>query len=203
MRWRISIGALIAALTLPQIAATGIQLNLSRTDIEAALKVVRGPETQRRQFHAAYQIPVNDAFVETIEIVTPYRRVVLLAEQRIAAGEWAFGLSSRWAEAALRPWKDTVAVRARIRFHPQNVYPHVPEIDVTMGAGPDLLVPLHTATDPRYAPGNYVAGAAPLIGADAEADFDAARIGQRVMDVAVRVQGGSEVRRAVDFGSLK
>jgi hypothetical protein len=138
-----------------------------------------------------------------VEIITEYRRVVLLAEERVSAGDWAFGLNSRWAETALRPWKDKVSVRAHIRFHPQNVYPQVPQIDLTMGAGPDLQVPLHAATTPRYAPGNYAARAAPLVGADAEADFDAAKVDQQVRDVVVAVQGGSEIRRAVDFGSLK
>ncbi|MEP6915555.1 MAG: hypothetical protein ABJC89_07905 [Acidobacteriota bacterium] len=198
-----AIGALVATVAVTPAGPRGIQLDLARADIEAALKAARGSEVQRAQFHAAYRVPVTDAFVETLEIITEYRRAVLLAEQRIAAGEWAFGLSSRWAEEALRPWKGKVSVRSRIRFHPQNVYPALPRIDITIGTGADLQSPLRTGSNPMYAPGIYAAGAAPLIGAEAEADFDAARAAQRVLDVIVRIQGGSDVHRAVDFGSLR
>jgi hypothetical protein len=128
---------------------------------------------------------------------------VLLGEQRIAAGEWAFGITPRSAEEALKPWRGAVSIKARIRFHPQNVYPRVPLVDVTIGAGADHLAPLRARTEPQYAPGNHGAGTAPLIGADAEAAFDAARVARKTLDVVVHIQGGTEVHRTVDFGAMK
>jgi hypothetical protein len=203
MRCVIPIGALAAALAVTGVGMAGIELELTRADIERAVKLARGNEAQRAQFHAAYQIPVADAFVERLEVITEFRRMALIAEERLAAGEWAFGIVPRSAEDALRPWKRKVSIRTRIRFHPHNVYPMTPQIDISVGLGREQLVALRTHTDPQYALADDAGRSAALIGAVAEADFDALKAAQRTQDVTVRVQGGSEVHRLVDFGSLK
>jgi hypothetical protein len=202
MRRVIPIGALAAALAVTSIGLRGIQLELTRADIERAVKLARGKEAQRAQFHAAYQIPVADAFVERLEVITEFRRMVLITEERLAAGEWAFGMVPRPAEDALRPWKLKLSIKTRIRFHPLNAYPMTPQIDIGVGGGLDQLVPLRTHTDPQYGASDGAAGSAPLIGAVTEADFDAARAARRTLDVTVRIQGGSEVHRLVDFAAL-
>jgi hypothetical protein len=203
MRYVMSIGLLLAGALAAGNGVATIQLDLTRADIERAVATAKSSEAHRAQFHAAYQVPVTDDFVEKLEVITEYRRMVLIAEQRLAAGEWAFGLSPRSAEDALQPWKHKVSIRARIRFPPHNVYPRLPLIDITMGAGREQLTLLHTMSEPQYALGNYAGGFAPLMGALVESDFDAVKAGQRTLEIVVHIQGGSEVHRSVNFGSLK
>jgi hypothetical protein len=203
MRRMAAIGALAVALAVSAGGMAAIEVDLTRAEVERALKLARGTEAQRAQFHAPYRIPTADAFVERLEVITEFRRAVLIAEERVAAGEWAFGISPRSVEDALKPWRRKISIRTHIRFHPQNVYPMTPQIEISVGVGRDQLVPLRTHTDPQYAAATRGAGTAPLVGAVAETDFDAGTATPRTLDVSVRVQGGTELHRLVDFGTMK
>jgi hypothetical protein len=69
-----------------------IQLDVIASDID------------RAPIHAPYITTLDSEFLERVEIVTEFRRIVLLAEDHILKGDHAFAYSSRIAGEAARPW---------------------------------------------------------------------------------------------------
>lgn len=185
--------------------ARAINLSITTADIERALTIARDRDTVRERFHAPYIVKVNDPFVEQLEIISEYRRVVLLAEDRIRKGDRAFAYSSRLAALALEPWNNRVAVTARLRFHPHNAYVDVPDIKMTLD-GPNadrafigiLKEPLLALSDPAN-PGAHI----PVLGAVAEAVFEASLIGQTRRSVAVLLDAKPLIIRQLDFSAVE
>ena len=122
------VGAVLTGLVA--VGQAAIDLVVGPAAIEQALRLARSSEPERARFHTAYALSVSEPLVERLEIITEYRRMVLIAEERLAAGDWTFAGSVRAAEEALRPWKQKLTVRARIRFPPLHAYPNVPPISI-------------------------------------------------------------------------
>lgn len=129
--------------------------------------------------------------------------MVLLAEERILRGDRGFAYSSRIATEALKPWANRVAVFARLRFHPLNTYVTVPNIEIVLdgpGAGEAFIGILK---EPEYAliarPGEQAA----LVGATAEAVFDAALIGQSERMAVVRLDGKEVATARLNFRGVE
>ena len=204
----VAVAAAVMMLTAPAMA---MDVELTSTQIEAALKIARGDERTRAPFHRAYMVPVNDPSIERIEVITEFRRLVLIAEARIAGGDHLFAQGTREASEALRPWRGRVSLVAHLRFHPQNAYVMGPPIDVSVdgpsGRMPRLdlrsestlgLAPRPVSPTPTVAPQSL-----PLISASAEAVFDAATIGQATRSVVVQLHGAEPVRATVDFSRIR
>jgi len=113
-----------------------------------------------------------------------------------------FGWLTREAEEALRPWKRTVAIRARVRLNPHNTYPTPPPIAIVLGRASDELRPTRVQSDPQYGlTGGRGAGS--LLAVVAEAIFDAATVGQRTLAVTVRGPDPPDFVTSIDFGRLR
>lgn len=181
-------------------SASAINLAMTAADIERALIIGRDREPERARFHAAYISRVNTPFVQTVELITEFRRVVLLAEERLQKGDRGFAYSSRLVAEALAPWKNRVAVRAQLRFHPQNTYADLPVIALALD-GPNAAQALVSfKKDPITAlatgePGERI----PIAGAYAEALFDASLIGQTRRTVTVKIDGKDVGTVNLDF----
>jgi hypothetical protein len=98
---------------------------LTDRDISSALAVATGPEAARTLFHAPYILPVKDATIEQLEVITEYRRFVLAAEDELKAGNWmmargGYDPKGRSLKDLLKPSAGQVSIRARLRFHPQR-----------------------------------------------------------------------------------
>lgn len=194
-----------AACAAAIVPAGAINLSVTPADIERALTIARDQDRARERFHAPYIVTVNDPFVERIEIVTEYRRVVLLAEDRIRKGDRAFAYSGRLAANALEPWRNRVSVLARLRFHPHNAYVDVPRVEVSAdGPNADLALigvlkePILALPDP-----NNLGGQVPVLGAVAEGVFDAKLIGQTRRMITVRMDGKVLITRQLDFAAVE
>jgi len=181
---------------------TPARTTLDRTALDQALRLARGSETERRQFHAAYQIPTADPAVEQLEVITEYRRMVLIIEERIATGTWSYAVSAYTAENAIAPWRNRLTVRTRIRFHPQNAYPRPPEFYLYVGDLPTRLSPLKTEMVPQYAGGSR-AGSGTLVRGVVEGIFDATAVAQRRLPITLLGPDALAVRNTIDFGSLR
>src|SRR5918995_1375322 len=103
-------------------AVQALDLDVTVQDIDRALSIARSTDGERARFHATYIKKLNTPFIESVEVVSEYRRVVLLTEERIRKGERMFAYSTTLAQQALGPWKTRVSIVARVRFHPQNNY---------------------------------------------------------------------------------
>lgn len=140
--------------------------------VELGLRVARGSAADRAAFHAGYVSVAGDPAIDGVEVVTELRRVVLLAEAYLAAGE-PLPEADQIAEA-LRPFQDRLTVIARIRFHPQNGYTAVPALDVRLGTGFSMQSALEVRTTAIEDAAAAPEGRPVIRGAAVEASFRAA-----------------------------
>lgn len=187
-----------------------LNLALSERDIERAQKIASGSDSSRARFHALYVQQVNDATLEQIEVITEFRRCVMLTEERLRLGDWIFARGVRAVGEAMRPYRGRVSVVARLRFHPQNTFGTIPEIQAAIGAsgrqpvvGP--LDVIRTRIDQLQAAdrSGHSDRAAPLMGALVETVFDAASVGDTERQVSVLMDGRSLALVAVDFSRFE
>ena len=181
-----------------------IVLDVNQDQVYRAIAVGRSTASERERFHSRYVVPVDDATIEHVELLTPFRRVVAETERHLLLGDHMFG-ASQGAET-IRPWRDKLTIIVRLRFHPQNVFVTVPSYEIRLTspigeaiAGADVRrVPVWARPDPNRRPGSGV----PIVGATLETDFDLASVGQTTRFVAVMLEGKELMRAAVDFSRL-
>lgn len=204
--------------------AVAVDVRLDREGIEDAIAFGRqATRDRRRAFHDAYHVAPGER-VRRVSIVTEYRRVVLLMEEKMRLLDRNYGV--RQMGEALTPWRGLLEVVVELQFHPQNSYVGVPLIDV-------LIAPLETAGSPtpfvadvterlphfgRYwdpppmdspwwpypPPGlPLVRGTEPLTGGWVEARFDAAPLRRGRHEVIVKDGATTMARATFDFGALR
>ena len=96
-------------------------------------------EQDRVRFHAPYRIQIGKVPVDWVDIITPFRRVVLEAETQTRNGSRLFG--QREALAALRPDPERVNLVVELTFHPLNRFTRVPAYDVVLAPTSGLEAP--------------------------------------------------------------
>jgi hypothetical protein len=197
--------ALLAALLsagLVESDAVAIVLKPSPKDIERALKLAQAPEQQRASFHAPYIVRLDDPVVETIEVITEYRRYVLVTEEQLRMGNWLFAQSPDRAQENVKPWRERLTLSARLRFHPQNTLIGIPPYDIAIG-DPDLA-PLEVTRTPINAmmSGRRGDHNAPLLGTILDAVFNASSVGQQARHVIVSLRGETVASTTIDFSRL-
>ena len=196
---------LAAVLAVAMVAPLGaINLTVSAPDIERALVLARDRDAERARFHARYTTTLSGPVVESVEILTEFRRIVLLAEERIRQGDRGFAYSVRMAQQASEPWKERVSVTARLRFHPQNAYVDIPRIEIGLDGPRGDAALVGVLKQPLLAmasgaPGEHV----PILGAVAEGVFDAAIIGQTQRTATIKLDGKEVAKVKLDFAAVE
>jgi hypothetical protein len=193
--------AVVLAVLVAAAPVVAVLPTLDRDAVERALQVARGTDRVREAFHARYIVRPDDALVEQVEIITEFRRVVLIAEDHLRAGDWMFSRSAPRAEAALEPWRGVVAIVARLRFNPLNVYVSVPSYDIEIGPANLPLKASSTERRPITATSN-ADGSTSLLGTIVESRFERAAVGEGSREVRVVLDGDTEGTVTVDFSGL-
>jgi hypothetical protein len=176
-------------------------------------------EATHVRYHQPYRLKVARAPIDYIDVVTPFRRVVLLAEERAQGG--SRGFTQREAIEALGDRSAVVELRVEMTFHPLNTFVGVPAYDVELVAlaSPRVrLTPSDVARVPRFgarmdvAPlqsaGGGPAGqpgiSQPLTGGTIAVGFPIDMLnGSAVYDVIVSEKGAELARTRVNFGILR
>jgi hypothetical protein len=193
--------ALVVVLTVtPPLSA--IDLDVTTQDVERALSIARDRDAERARFHAPYIKKLDTAEVETVEVVSEFRRYVLSTEEHIRKGERKFSFSTALAQQALAPWKTRLAIIARLRFHPQNRYITVPAAEIALVGNDRALIgvlkdPIMGLSSGRASDGS------PLMGAVVEGVFDAVVVGEGVREFVVRLEGREVARVTFDLRTLE
>jgi hypothetical protein len=197
---------LLAAMALVASLPTGfdaLRVDMSRGDIERALKLAQAPEPTRARFHALYITRFGDPTIEEVQVVTEFRRYVLTAEQQIGQGRWMFAQGTREAEEALRPWKGRLSIVLRLRFHPQNNLDGIPPYECVLGdPAVESLDVIRTPINAPRSSANRSASTA-LLGATIETVFSASRAGQGNGPIAIRLAGQELKRVDIDLSVLE
>jgi hypothetical protein len=189
--------------------ARAIELTLTARALAEAIDLGQTRVTAlRTRAHAAYRVPVSRAPVDYLEVITPFRRVALAAEERGSSRR--FG--QRDALALLDAAPNRVDLIVELTFHPLNTYVAVPTYEVRLLAAGDAraaaIVPAALERIPRSGP--RVEGmpqslpfSGPLTGGKLIAQLDGAALVAGVYDVLV-VEAGTEIARArVDFRGMR
>jgi hypothetical protein len=190
------VGAVLVGLDRP------IDRDVTPLDVERALAIARSRDAERAAFHAPYIRRLDLPFVETAELVTEYRRVVLWAEERVRMGDRLLAYSVSHAQQAAGPWRHRVAMVARLRFHPQNTYVGLPEIDIELPARPRSRVgvlkePIFGFASPR--PSDRL----PVLGARAEGVFDVTALDDTRYEFVIRVDTKEVGRVTFDLAAVE
>jgi hypothetical protein len=131
-----------------------MEVSLDRRAIQEALDIANTSiERTRARFHADYRFVVGRAPVDFIEIVTPFRRLVLAAETRARTGNRMF--AQREALEALKQDPERVDLYVELTFHPLNTFVGVPGYRVMLKSTRAGAPPIHpSAIDriPRVGP---------------------------------------------------
>jgi hypothetical protein len=211
----------VLSLLLAGAAVAGFEPTVTPRLIAQALSIGQSRiDSVRTRFHQVYRLQVSRPPIDYIDIVTPFRRVVLLAEERTQLGIRGFTQSE--AAAALGARADVVELRVEMTFHPQNAFVGVPAYDVELvtvppaPAGrlkprkvelnPRFGVRLETAPQPSPAGGSpsQRGGGAPLTGGTIAAAFAIGMLnGTGVYDVVVSEKGKELARARVNFAGLR
>ncbi len=183
-------------------------LSMSPSEIERAQQMARSRASEREQFHRRYVFDLRDATVTQVEVITEFRRLVLITEEHIFRGDWMFSRGTRSAEQALAPSRgngDDPGARA---LQPTQHLHRAAALSARAGRGCAWRGSGITrdAGDSRSIPTPFKARdgktLSSLIGATLEAEIGAVQLGQASRIVAVMLEGKELARTAVEFGRL-
>ncbi|HZR27056.1 MAG TPA: hypothetical protein VFA59_25895 [Vicinamibacterales bacterium] len=181
------------------LVAAGLIAALTRADVERAVNFARWPHTdaERARFHSQYvtkfAVPPAHAgpVVESIDVLTPYRRLEKMAEGHEQLHDmWARGGAYSDAETAIAPFTGRVSIVARVYFGLLTV------------ATPDAQVQV-PGIEPLSTNMTSIACGDSICGGDYEAVFDAADLGQFVHMIRVLWGGRELARTTADFRVLQ
>jgi hypothetical protein len=200
-------------------AARGFETALTPRLLDEALSIGQSRiESVRARFHQPYRLQIARPPFDYVDVVTPFRRVVLLTEDRTNLG--IRGFTTREAADALGTQAGVVELRVEMTFHPQNVFIGVPGYDVelaTPGAS-ERLKPMEVSRLPRFGPridGALPApsggppdprrgGSLPLTGGTLVAAFPAGTLSATgAYDVVISEMGKELARARVNFTGLR
>jgi hypothetical protein len=185
--------------------AAALNLRLTPADMQRALTLARWPTTDRDRslFHERYLVPVNGPTVEyfavrTLEVVTEFRRLELIAEEHARINDTFGRAGLHEVEEAFRPWNGRLTIIVSLVFDPTRYITGVPPVDMAL-EGSTLIAPIETTRK-----GVYGAGPNPvLVGCTVESIFDSEAIGQEARPVFIHRGGNPIARPLIDFARLE
>jgi len=187
-------------------AAIALVVSMNGNDMERALSIARAREAERQQFHSRYIFNLTDPTVTQFEIVTEFRRLVLIGEDHVLHGDFMFTRGVRAAEQALASTRGMVTIRAQVRFNPLNTFIASPDYELAIGTPSGVLLPVDTHLTPQFStPFRNRQGKTitMLMGATVESLLPADQIGQTSRPVAVTLDGKVVARITVEFNRLE
>jgi hypothetical protein len=205
-----------AALLLSLFASSALafDLTLDRFGIEQAIRYGQSrDDRERTRFHAPYRLVLAKAPVDYIDVITPFRRVALAAEQQTRVGT-SFGQRQALEVLGTRPRQLELLVE--LTFHPMNVHVGVPDYTVRLHPATGSPVdPMTLERVPRFGPrvegaplpppGTVLPrGNEPMLGGTIIAIFDGGTLSPAsTYDVVVAEKGKEIARGKVELGKLR
>jgi len=198
--WPVAAALVVLAVAGPPLRALhALETDLSDQQIERALRLGRNTAAERERFHRGYVFPadgrtpvVNGLQLESIEVISEFRRMELIAEEHARINDTFGRAGLRDAKQALAPWRRNVSIVARVRVIGATNMVRVPRLEVTLdslpAAGPVLR--------------RDISNDAALVGGKIETPFDAAVVGETTRTVAVLWNDRLLGRGRVDFRSI-
>lgn len=221
-RPRLRLFAALAAIGTAATAAGAVDLGLEPRTVSEAISIGQtAVEADVTKFHRPYRLDVSRAPVDYIDVVTPYRRIVLAARAHWQAGDRRWGQRQAIELEAAAPRQ--IDLYVELTFHPLNSFVSVPGYRVwvlTQSGG--VIEPRRTNGMPRYGPrvdgglvpftptplpGGALPGRSePMLGATVVASFDGDALAAacaRRCDVLVEEEGKTRLQLPLSLANLK
>lgn len=207
-----------SGLLLSPSGGDAVDLTLDLQTVTAAVLFGQSrADAERRRFHEPYRLLVRTGEIDLLDIVTPYRRVVLAAEDHVAIGDRQWG--QRQALALLDATPQQIDLHVELTFHPLNVYVGVPDYRVALGTQDGRRieprsVALYSRFTPRLSdrpsvtplPGAQLppGKGQPLVGGTLVAGFDGRLLDPKgTYDAVITLNGKDITRTRIDLGKLR
>jgi hypothetical protein len=179
---------------------------LDRAAIAEAVRIGQSSAAALEPFHARYRAIVDDPAITRIEVVTAFRRVVQLTEERARVGDTTWNASR--AAAAVRPFEGRIDLVLQLQFSPANSYRAVPHYSRAIhqrgGNGSAVLTPIGTRSAAGYLSGQLAPPGTPILEATVTSTFDAAQVQTSSPVLVAVLLDGKEVRRVpVDLSNAR
>jgi hypothetical protein len=179
---------------------------LTGADIERAMALGRARDADRQQFHRAYVFDLPGPVVTQVEVITEFRRLVIIAEEHVQRGDWMFTRGIRAAQDALGSARGMLIVKAQVRFSPLNTFIEPPPYTIAMSGSSTAMDVLDTQVTPQYSVPFKTKDKktlSSLLGATLETTVEARRVGQGARTVAVLLAGKETGHTVIDFRQLE
>ena len=196
--------------------AARVQTDLDLPAVDEALMMIRaGGASERARFHERYRVIVGRAPVDYLDVVTPFRRIILAGSARASAGDRSFG--QRQALEMMKTSGGRLDIYLELTFHPLNTYISVPAYDVTLVADDGTVVAAVEQTHVlRWTPRleslpavplpsrPSIPGGAQLLGATVVAQFELKALNARgAYDVVFGLEKKEAGRARIDLGPMR
>ncbi len=162
-------------------------------------------EARLADFHAGYRVSIGDPVLRQLEIVSEFRRVVQMSEERSRLRDVTWDASR--AERELRPTRGLVDLVLFLQFSPRNTYRSMPAYSLLIyqrGPRAAALEPVDSRTQQSYVSGQPAPPGTPILGATVQASFDAARLDPAGQYLVAILLDGREIRRVpIDLRALR
>lgn len=212
---RAGLAAVLVALVASHVTTGAVQTQVDYDAIDEALALAqRGSDTARARFHDAYRLITARAPIDYLEVVSPFRRIVIAAQQQAEAGNRSFG--QRQALETLRNAGPQLDVYVEMTFNPLNTYIGVPDYDVVLVGRNARVRPRSLDRLSRWTPrvdglpaavpsgGSGPPRGRPILGATLIARFDLQSIDpEGSYDVIVSERGDALATVRLDLGKLR
>jgi hypothetical protein len=142
------IGCVVCAVA----SAQAVQITLDRRAVEEAIFIGQSRiESDRTRFHAPYRVRVARPPIDWIDVITPFHRVELAAENNARRGGRIF--SQQEAIAVMKDAIDQIDLLIEMSFHPLNTFVAVPlyEVQIFLPGG-QQIEPKRIERFPRFGP---------------------------------------------------
>lgn len=198
LRTALAAASIVVAALEPSLA--GPDQGLDRAAVTEAVRIGR---TNSRNFHAPYRIAVDDPVVRQIEVITPFRRIVQLTEEREGLRDATWDESR--AAAAVRPFEGRLDVVMSLHFPPQNTYQSLPPYSLVIyDHGGGEIRPVDTRSTSAYVGGQPAPPGTPILSGTVTLTFAARDLPSSGTVLAGLLLDGRESRRvAIDLDAIR
>src|SRR5262245_54636245 len=163
------VAVLVGCLAWGVASPLAVQIKLDRRAVEEAIYIGQSRiESERTRFHAPYRVRAIQPPIDWIDVITPFHRVELAAENNARRGGRMF--SQQEAIAVMKDVVDQIDLIIEMSFHPLNTFVAVPlyQVQIVLPDG-RRVEPKRVERFPRFGPraentGPALPGAAPQFG---------------------------------------
>jgi hypothetical protein len=138
-------------------------------------------------FNRSYNLAASE-MIDRAEIVTEFRRAVLIARDHVLMGDYQFHREE--LEKKLLPFKGLVTFIVQVRLHPHHAFVKAPAYDLYIGTGPRSAPIASTGVKRQPV---YHQGGGPIIAVRLEASFPRAEFTRSAMPQLIVTDDKAEI----------